>query len=464
MQHIVLNRPQNEGVHAPLPHHRYGAATFRVVAEVASMIVTAVAQFFQMIGFCFAAAWLQNRSIDCHVRLVLAFIPANERVETRVLVLRTITPQMGVFERKIILETVLDISHEEREEVVTNALLLIKPEDGPFERTFVIEKMVGVPVNERGPVTAFVLDAITGDMNLPQRLWIFQAVADISARERANVMEHVFQIITDQMEYFEIVTVIERMALAAAHARPNLLQRFRNGQDIFLHGAGDIFLEAPFAIARGTNVHQGDRDQRVRAAIELVRKHQGPISGDRMNQAVWGFTQYLNGRKMNPEHKKLAQHALRGPFNPADFGPLIDGNEFMIKGLKISGKEVIGRLWIFASNLTGLDQAIAKEGMISALKESYDMGGRVCQPGKVQRLIVSVLQGRLAKVNIELVEGMKVDKPVALCMFFHKAAHMAIRQLPPLIDAANQFCDDNPLVDRDEFLRGIEEYAEAEFD
>ncbi len=227
---------------------------------------------------------------------------------------------------------------------------------------------------------------------------------------------------------------------------------------------GNIFQDDPIDVAQGINVHQGDRDQRVRAAIELLRKHQDPISRDDMNQAVQEFTQYLNDREMNPEHKRLAQHALRGPLNRADFGPLIDGNDFTIKGLRISGEEVIGRLWIFASNLTGLDQAIAKGGMISALEQSYDMRYRVCQPGKVQRLIVSVLQGRLAKVNIELIEGMKVGKEVSLRMFFMKEAHMAIKQLPLLIDAANQFCHENPLVNRAEFFLGIEEYAEAQFD
>ncbi len=464
MQQIVLNRPLNRGFRAQVPHHGYGATIFRgmttvagiIMTTVVDIIVTTVAKFFQMIGFCFVAASLKNRVMDCHTRVLLASIPVNERDGTRALALRVIPADIGAFEIRNIFEAVVDIPHEEREEVVTNALLLIKPGMGTHKRTFVITRMRRVPVNERGRVTALVLGAITQDMSLTEMLVILQTVADISSRERADVMEHAFRIFTSEMEYGERIAVIQRMALARADQRANLVQRFREG--------GDIFEDAPVDVARGINVHQGNRDQRVRAAIELLRKHQGPMSKDRMNQAVREFTQYLNSCEMNPQDKQLAQCALRGHSNRIDFGPLIDGKEFMIKGLIVSGEEVIGRLWIFASNLTGLDQAIAKGGMVSALKESYEMGDRVCQPGKVQRLIVSVLQGRLAKVNIELVEGMKVDKAVAINLFLSKGAHRAIRQLPPLLRAANQFCDDNPLVNRDEFFLEIEAYAQAEFD
>ncbi len=83
-------------------------------------------------------------------------------------------------------------------------------------------------------------------------------------------------------------------------------------------------------------------------------------------------------------------------------------------GLSISGEEVIGRLWIFASKLTGSEETNAKESMVSGLKDSYDeFMGKVCNPGKVQRLVVGVLQGRLPGVNIELMEG-RVAKVLAV--------------------------------------------------
>ncbi len=531
MQQIVINTPPNRGLPISMPHPRYSAIVFGVVTAAANRIVTAVAEFFQMIGFCFFSviSWPGDRLVDylmerdfCKllasmpvneretarafvlqltqgmdriftqgkilkalinipaeereevvrsvlrikpeiedystVRLIqaIAHLPVNERGPVIALVLGVITPDMDGFERVGILETVTGIPDEEREEVVTNAVLLIIPAMRAAVRILLIREMAAyVAVNERGQVTNLTLSVITPDLHMLLRASLLRVVARVPAWEREEVIHYARQVFTDEMGYGEIATVIERMADAPADERANLVQRFREG--------GDIFEDAPVDIVRGINVHQGDRDQRVRAAIELLRKHQGPISGDSMKEAVQAFTQYLNVHEMNPEHKRLAQHALLGPINPADYGPLIDGNDFMIKGLIVSGEEVVGRLWIFASNLTGLDQAIAKGGMISALKESYDEGDRVCQPGKVQRLIVSVLQGRLEKVSIELVEGMKVDKAVAMNMFFIKEAHAAIKQLPPLIDAANQFCDDNPLVNRDDFLRGMEEYAQVQF-
>ena len=123
---------------------------------------------------------------------------------------------------------------------------------------------------------------------------------------------------------------------------------------------------------------------------------------------------------------------------------------------------MIGRHWIFASELAEPDQTNAKSSMISALQSSYEAGDRVCNQGKTHRQVVGVLQGRLAGVDIELRSEMQLPTPQAVGMFFHIERHKNIRQLAPLIEAANRYCDENPAVDRADFIRAIGVYAEVQ--
>ena len=184
------------------------------------------------------------------------------------------------------------------------------------------------------------------------------------------------------------------------------------------------------------------------------------MAQSQINKGVQEFTQYLNDCQMDAQHKRLALHALSGPGDGTDFGPLLSETHFNIHRLRISGGEVVGRLWIFASQLVEPDQTNAKNSMISALKDSYYQDSRVCNEGKTQRLVVGVLQGRLQGVNIELGADMQLPTAQAVEMFFNVEAHRNIDQLAPLLEAANRFCDVNPLVNRAGFIREIEIYAQ----
>ncbi len=388
-------------------------------------------------------------------------IPANQRGRVTALVLRVITPLMDWSERCGMLQLVASISPEEREEVVTNGVLLITSIMSYSDRRLLIHDTALVAVNQRGEITNFALSVITPNTSLYFRAIILRTVANVPVEERADVMNHVHQAINDRMEAPDRIMLINNMAHTSADRRADLVQQYRMGEAIDWWDALLAEEDVLVAAERGINVHQGGRDERMEAAIELLRKDQGPISKARLNQAVRKFTKYLRNCEMSSEDKQLAEHALLGPPNPTDFGPFLDEKDITPMRIKISGKEVIGRLWIFASTLTEIEQAMAKWGMVSALKESYYMEGRVCNPGKLQRLIVSVLQGRFEGVNIELIEGMQVSAGPAMTLFFTDE-HKAIQQLAPLIEAANRFCDENPLVNRGEFLDKIKEYAETE--
>jgi len=128
----------------------------------------------------------------------------------------------------------------------------------------------------------------------------------------------------------------------------------------------------------------------------------------------------------------------------------------------VSGKDVMGRLWIYASRLPENEEGNAKEGMLSALLGSFDFDGtRICNQDKTQRLAIAVLQGRLQGADIEemRLEGQRPTAGEASRDFFSIQAHINIDDLRVLREAANRFCDDRPLIPRQEFMDQINEYA-----
>ncbi len=164
---------------------------------------------------------------------------------------------------------------------------------------------------------------------------------------------------------------------------------------------------------------------------------------------------------MSPRKKEKAITALMDEKRVNEnFGPLIDHeNSFSVLGLEITGLELIGRLWKFALQLPEPESTNAKCGMITALSDSFNPDeSRVCNQGKTQRLVIAVLSGRLLGVNIDEVP-VRVTKEQAMQMFFNIPAHRQIISKAALIDFANQFCNQNAAINRDEFLTEINAYA-----
>ena len=96
---------------------------------------------------------------------------------------------------------------------------------------------------------------------------------------------------------------------------------------------------------------------------------------------------------------------------------------------------------------------------VSALSDSLnddEERTRVCNPGKVQRLTLAALQGRLAGVNID-----RVPTPVGtfVSLFFMNPAIAQIETRAALLEAANDHINNNPLIPREPFLTAIRNYA-----
>jgi hypothetical protein len=211
----------------------------------------------------------------------------------------------------------------------------------------------------------------------------------------------------------------------------------------------------------GINVHE--RDKQVREAIELLRAKQGELDDAERDQLVASFIEYANAEP-NAEKKEKVLRALNGGQEAqSNFPSLLDRTDtFSILGLEIEGREVIARLWKFIQEMEDkADQEIAKAAMIIALSQCFnDDGSRICNPGKVQHLFVAVLQGRLEGVQIDKMAPidaiMMVPTTQAVQMFSLYPENQGHEELIPLLRAAGKFADENPGVNRKEFLIAVE--------
>ena len=210
------------------------------------------------------------------------------------------------------------------------------------------------------------------------------------------------------------------------------------------------------------NVHSGDRDSRTKNALTLL--WQTRLNADQINGQFEDFICYFDGLA-HSEKKAQANLALREPKRAQEsFGPLLDNIQFSIRGFMLEGKELIARLWNFISSLDPNERPIAKEGILTALSDSFaPSGDRVCNQGKTQRLCISVLQGRLPGVQIDDIEIPNPDLATSLNLFFAIQGRQEMES-QQLRDQARLFCDENPLVAREEFLAQVEEVIRLRVD
>jgi len=210
------------------------------------------------------------------------------------------------------------------------------------------------------------------------------------------------------------------------------------------------------------NVHHGQRDLFTHDAIFRLYDSQTP--GPTQTEIETYYQQFIAYINTQPEDRKnLALLALNAPKKPAAyFGPLVSEESFTYLGHPIKGKELVARLWYFASHLADPKEQInAKEGMVSALVDSWEEEQVVCNQGKTQRLIVACVQGRMAGINIEQQDFGTLTKAEAMNMFFAITAHRTIDNFTSLQAAANKFCDENPSVAKEAFLVEINKYAKS---
>jgi len=155
----------------------------------------------------------------------------------------------------------------------------------------------------------------------------------------------------------------------------------------------------------GTNVHEGDRDQRVTEALHTLIADQGHVGTQELEKAISDCKNYINEGDFTPEVKKRALNALFGPNSPNGWSNLWS-QSVSSAFANLDGVALIGRLWKYAD--TFVDPQVpqetenARRSFVMACADCSDVNGfTICNLGKVQRIVCGVLQGRLPNVVID---------------------------------------------------------------
>jgi len=416
------------------------------IKVAASQVAAFALGIFKQIGAIFSSVW---HNLQDKVRIItIAKIPSQERETVIRYARELITPGMDEYDIVMIIEAIEKIPAEEREEVIGYATReLVTPDTKWYERIGIIKAIVKVPTEEREALIRYARELITPQISCKHR--ILNAITRVPAHERDDVITHALQLINGQMHAHDIVMQVQNVAAVPAAQRAAFVQ---NGGRVVRQAAG-----APQLIPhQGVNVHAGIRDQKTKEAIELMLQGQTDLAQITIEAAKEAFVAYLN-QLPESNKKTLARDALSGPKKRDEpFGPLIDKEGFSILGLQLYGAELIGRLWLFASNLRESEQSNAKESMVSALANSYEHGDRVCNQGKTQRLAIGVLQGRLEGVQIDN-DQITIDQVVN--EFFLIEANQQIDNLTDLFQAIKIFLNERPMVNKNDFIKKIKEFA-----
>jgi hypothetical protein len=178
-----------------------------------------------------------------------------------------------------------------------------------------------------------------------------------------------------------------------------------------LQGGMDA-VDAGGGYAQGINVHAGGREDATTAAYRLLLAHQDQegVSLEDITAAYDDFMRVLN--TLDEPRRSNVRIALGLEARKAgSFGGLLSGRVSSC-GLDMMPQDLLGRLWHFASRYKdpaavtpeddAREQDLAREGVFSALADAIESSGHlVCNPGKLQRMVVRVLQGRLQGVNVD---------------------------------------------------------------
>ena len=381
-------------------------------------------------------------------------IPEGDRADVLAKAPALFTEGTSAFHKSCIIRAIRNIPEGDREDVIAKAPALFVEGTPGYDISDIIRAIGAIPEGDRADVIAKAPALFTEGMSGYDKSYIIRAIRNIPEGDRADVIAKAPALFTEGMHVDDTIDIIRAIRAIpegdrAAYIRDRLVDIRRNQVQ---------------AIAGGINVHEGDRDQRTKAALLLLREHQGNINESDMTKAVENFKTYLEGLEDN-DKKRLAQDALLRPKRERvgeeegePFGPLLDGIPFGVLGEMTTGHEMISRLWIYASKLT-TESDIAKGGMVTALADSFESTTRVCNQGKSQRLLIAVLQGRLANVRIDPNPEAAQSVIPAMNNFFSTNAHREIENLAILLAAATLYLKQNIVDNKPVFIGEMREYA-----
>lgn len=210
----------------------------------------------------------------------------------------------------------------------------------------------------------------------------------------------------------------------------------------------------PAAVTR--NIH--DRDTQTAEAINILLQSQNEIDPALLRAAYadllgWLATQGAKGQ----EAIELLTQRNTGPFPDP-----LSTSQFTLNRYPVDGLNFLHHIAYFISQLPEPDRTNAQIGFLNSVpKACNEQGHPVCGPGRVQHIAVAVLNGRLKGVNIDGVDQ-TISTSLAIGMFFGAKQHQRAESRAALTQYARDFCNQNPAVDPDLFIKEIDTYADLQ--
>jgi hypothetical protein len=216
----------------------------------------------------------------------------------------------------------------------------------------VVLELLKIRSVQRGPFAATV-----------QRWFGFKQLDNVN--QIADVLGKMVVIPLDELET-TIMRSVERMAARHEVTFKDQIQILEN----------EMLGSAQAAASMASDVHSSDRDKRTREAVQKLNLiDMSPSEAPKYVEVCRAYVQ-----------KKLGS---------TDTLDRLLSAEFEYQDIVINGRDFVARLWHFAETVTDADDA--KLSLVSALVDAKHS----CNNGKVQRLVIGVLQGRLPGVEID---------------------------------------------------------------
>jgi hypothetical protein len=337
---------------------------------------------------------------------------------------------------------------------------LLKNVQSDFYKHNIVDKLINIPADQRNAlfqhyqeISQFI-DLVQSDV---YKYNIVDKLINIPADQRNALFQHyqeISQFIDLVQSDFYKYNILERLIrlpvdeclgrIARATAEMDRLD-MNNIQDRHIVVLIETPLDQPLRNilndnmagnhGHGVNIHSGDRDDRSTQAMALLLDAQKDLTINweeqfndfeqnidvvldiviqdtqlRLKEAELHRESYENVIKKRTADKVRVKQVLgMGGVQRVDgFGSLLSARISGYGLRDMHPKEFLGRFWYFASHTE--DSLNAKISLMTVIADSIEGNDHlVCNPGKMQRMIVAVLQGRLKGVNID---GIGVPSPL----------------------------------------------------
>lgn len=161
--------------------------------------------------------------------------------------------------------------------------------------------------------------------------------------------------------------------------------------------------------AKPLNVHSGNRDIKTIYALKELIKTWNPSNKDidKYFKKFWKARKNLNKMQKEAFFRVLGVDDNLEPLerNNNDFGGLLT-SKVIIGDIEMDSKEFIARFWRFAvkSDESENLKISIMMSIINSLQGETENKYVVCNPGKIQQLVVAVLQGRLVDSEGKIID------------------------------------------------------------